>query len=139
MCYALGGVGEAYTCLNQPHYAPVDDLLQNAKLACQYETHRSAWKRIADTPTYEPTTAGLAGKLLVIGGRNTSEGGADMKEVYMYSPSTNSWIYISGSFTMWSCTAAVAVLSSTESLVIGGWCGSDRVSTVFKGTLRLKV
>ena len=32
--------------------------------------------------------------LLAIGGVETSEGDADKKEVYMFSPSTNSWIYI---------------------------------------------
>jgi N-acetylneuraminic acid mutarotase len=77
----------------------------------------------------------LAGNLLAIGGFETSEG-ADMKEVYMYSPSTNSWIYISDLPAPRSRTA-VAVLSSTEVLVIGGWDGGDRVNTVYKGTLHL--
>ena len=93
VCYALGGVGEAYTCLNQAHYASIADLLQNAVPARQSSSRdapQSAWKRIADTPTYQPTAAVLAGNLLAIGGRKTSEGGADMKEVYMYSPSAQS-------------------------------------------------
>ena len=53
----------------------------------------------------------------------------------MYSPSTNSWIYISDLPAPRSSTA-VAVLSSTELLVIGGYDGG-RVNTVYKGTLTL--
>ena len=53
----------------------------------------------------------------------------------MYSPSTNSWIYISDLPAPRSYTA-VAVLSSTEVLVIGGW-DDGRVNTVYKGTLTL--
>jgi N-acetylneuraminic acid mutarotase len=82
----------------------------------------------------------LAGNLLAIGGDETSKGGAAKKEVYMYSPSTNSWIYISDLPAPRSLTA-VAVLSSTEVLVIGGWVDGwegGRVNTVYKGTLHLK-
>ena len=83
----------------------------------------------------------LAGNLLAIGGKETSSiGGADKKEVYMYSPSTNSWIYIIDLPAPRSYTA-VAVLSSTEILVIGGECdgGRSRVNSVYKGTLHLKL
>ena len=79
----------------------------------------------------------LAGKLLALGGNETSKG-ADRKEVYMYSPSTNSWIYISDLPAPRSDTA-VAVLSSTEILVIGGLVDRDKVNTVYKGTLHLKL
>ena len=51
----------------------------------------------------------------------------------MYSPSTNSWIYISDLPAPRALTAA-AVLSSTEVLVIGGWDDGDSVNTVYKGT-----
>ena len=71
----------------------------------------------------------------------TPGGGAVKKEVYMYSPFTNSWIYISDLPAPQSETA-VAVLSSTEILVIGGWGdggrSSPRVKTVYKGILCLK-
>ena len=145
ICYALGGYSGSG--INQALYASVDDLLGNAVPANQ-TTHsgssdtQSAWKTLPNTPTYWPTAAVLAGKLLAIGGFETLEGGADMKEVYMYSPSTNSWIYISDLPAPRSCTAA-AVLASTEVLVIGGWVGDDRSSyrvklvTVYKGTLQL--
>ena len=136
-CYALGGYDGSH--LNQALYASVDDLLGNAVPANQ-TTHsgssdtQSAWKTLPNTPTYRPAAAVLAGYLLAIGGDETSERGAAKKEVYMYSPSTNSWIYISDLPAPRSRTA-VAVLSSTDILVIGGWDGSGNVNTVYKGTL----
>ena len=138
--YALGGWNGSR--LNQALYASVDDLLGNAVPANQ-TTHsgssdtQSAWKTLPNTPTYRPTAAVLAGNLLAIGGRETSKGGANMKAVYMYSPSTNSWIYISDLPAPRSSTA-VAVLSLTEVLVIGGRDGG-RVNTVYKGTLHRKL
>ena len=140
-CYAIGGYRDSL-CLNQALHALVDDLLRNAVPANQ-TTHsgstdtRSAWKALANTPTYLPAAAVLTGNLLATGGKETSEGRADKENVYMFSPSTNSWIYISDLPEPRSFTA-VAVLSSTEILVIGGWCGG-KVSTAYKGTLQLKL
>ena len=138
-CYGLGGWNGSH--LNQALYASVYDLLGNAVPAKQ-TTHsgssdtQSTWKTLLNTPTYRPAAAVLAGNLLAIGGKETPEGdGADMKEVYMYSPSTNSWIYISDLSAPRSRTAA-AILSSTEVLVIGGQDGG-KVNTVYKGTLTL--
>ena len=141
-CYALGGY-KSPSSLNQALYASVDDLLHNAVPANQ-TTHsgssdtQSAWKILPDTPTYGPATAVLAGQLFAVGGMETSDGGAVMKEVYTYSPSTNSWIYISD-LPAPRYGAAVAVLSPSEILVIGGQCDGDRVNTVYKGTLHLKL
>ena len=142
-CYALGGFKDP-SHLNQALHAIVDDLLHNAVPSNQ-TTHsgtsantQSAWKTLANTPTYQPAAAVLAGKLLAIGGNETSKGGADKKEVYMFSPSTNSWIYISD-LPEPRCYTTVAVLSSTEILVIGGRCDDDRVNTTYKGTLQLKL
>ena len=137
ICYALGGF--CGSCLNQALYASVDDLLRNAVPANQ-TTHsgtsdtQSAWKTLPNTPTYKTAAAMLAGNLLAIGGKETSKGGADKKEVYMYSPSTNSWIYISDLPAPRSGTVVV-VLSSTRVLVIGGWGEHKKVNTVYKGTL----
>ena len=135
-CYALGGYGDSY--LNQALYTSVGDLLGNAVPANQ-TTHsgssdtQSAWKMLPNTPTYGPTAAMLAGKLLAIGGKETPRG-TPKKEVYMYSPSTNSWIYISD-LPAPRYGTTVAVLSSTEFLVIGGWGERKKVNTVYKGTL----
>ena len=135
-CYALGGF-KSPSHLNQALYASVDDLLHNAVPANQ-TTHsgssdtQSAWKTLPDTPTYGPAASVLAGHLLTVGGRETSGGGA---EIYAYSPSTNSWIYISDLPAPRS-DAVVAVLSPSEILVIGGsWDGR----LVYRGTLHLKL
>ena len=140
-CYALGGYNGLQR--NQVLYASVDDLLGNAVPANQI-THsgssdtQSAWKTLPNTPIYRPAAAVLAGNLLAIGGNETSQLlGAAMKEVYMYSPSTNSWFHISDLPAPRSHIAAV-VLSSTEVLVIGGIDG-DSVNTVYKGTLHRKL
>ena len=140
-CLALGGYKHPLN-LNQALYASVDDLLGNTVPANQ-TTHsgssdtQSAWKMLPNTPTYQPTAAVLAGNLLAIGGWTTprEEASTWRKEVYMYSPSTNSWIYVSDLPAPRS-DCAVAVLSSTEILVIGGWSDDGRTKTVYKGTLR---
>ena len=138
-CYALGGYRDGLY-FNQALYASVDDLLCNANQMTHSIT-QSAWKTLPDTPTYQPTAAVLAGQLLALGGNGREQsliiGNAFMKKVYVYSPSTNSWIYISDLPTP-QLAAGVAVLSPTEMLVTGGWCGV-RVDTVCKGTLHLNV
>ena len=65
---------------------------------------------------------GGGGAHLTPGGSETPEAEDEVcakKEVYMYSPLSNSWIYISDVPTP-TADAAVAVLSMTEILVIGG-------------------
>ena len=130
--------------LNQAFNASVDDLLRNAVPANE-TTHsgssdtQSAWKTLPNTPTYWPAASVLAGNLAV-GGTKTSEGESDKKEVYMYSPSIDSWIYISDLPAPRSDISVIA-LSSTEIMVIGGKGitndGRVKVNTVYKGILHL--
>ena len=140
-CYVIGGYRKP-SYLNQVLYASINDLLHNA-VAANQTSHSSdsvpqlAWKTLPNTPTYQPAAAVMCGNLLVVGGNGTSEEGADRKEVYISSPSTNSWIYLSDLPAPRSLTT-VTSLSSTEVLVIGGWCGG-RMNTVYKGTLRLEL
>jgi hypothetical protein len=144
-CYVLGAL-ECPSYLNQTYFASLDDLLLNAVPASQTrhshsnETeHRSAWNSLPNTPTYRPAAAVLAGNLLAIGGNETDDyRSAARKEIRIYSPSTNSWIYISDLPTPRS-RAIVASLSATEILLIGGRSGGSKVNTVYKGTLHLKV
>ena len=139
-CYALGGYRDS--SLNQALFAANDDLLCNAVPANQ-TTHsgsrtsdtQSAWKTLPNTPIYQPTAAVLAGSLLALGGQEISEGvlEGDIKEIYVYSPSTNSWIYISDLPAPRSSTT-VAILSKTEILVMGGWSEGANVQTIYMGT-----
>ena len=141
ICYALGGHEIQVANLNQALYASVDNLIRNAVPA--NPTHsgssdtQSAWKILPDTPNYHSSAGILADNLLAIGGDNTSTGGAAKKEIYTYSHSTNSWIYISDLPAPRS-TTAVAVLSSTKVLVIGGWIDGVRVNSVYMGTLTIR-
>ena len=140
ICYVLGGYKQPIKHLNQALYASVDDLLGNA-IPANHTTHsgssdtQSAWKTLPNTPIKFPIAAVLAGMLLTPGGRG--EGGDPEKEVYMYSPSTNSWIHFSD-LPGPRASIALAVLSLTEILVIGGWKSNGvRVKTVYKGTYML--
>ena len=136
-CYMIGGYSGSD--LNQALHASANDLLRNA-IPANMTTHsikndtQSAWKALANTPTYRPVAAMLGSNLVVIGGKETSTGIDYSNKVYMYSPTANSWIYISDLPAPRS-KAAVAVLSSAEILVIGGLY--ER--TVYKGTLNLKL
>ena len=134
-CYALGGNSISV-------YATVDDLLGNAVPANQTPLSgssgtQSAWKTLPNTPTFAPAAAVLAGNLLAIGGFETSKRKTVKKAVYMYSPSTNSWIYISDLPAPRAYTA-IAILPSAEVLVIGGSRDCNSIAnTVYKGTLTL--
>ena len=136
-CYALGGYMHK-SDFNQTFYCSVDDLFRNAVPADQTPnsgSSLSAWKTLSNTPTYEPSAAMLAGNLITIGGFGGSEAKSYKKEVHMFFPSTKSWIYINDLPEPRSYTA-VAVLSSTEILVIGGCCGGRNVNSTYKGTLQ---
>lgn len=147
-CYVLGGYQYPFR-LNQALSASVSDLLRNAVPAQRMHTTGSSssgisdtngtptvWKVLPNTPTYRPAAAVLAGSLLAIGGGESSIGEADKKEVYMFSPSTNSWVCVSNLPAPRSRTIT-AMLSSTEILVIGGMEKWERVNTVYKGTLHI--
>ena len=140
-CYVIGGYEEP-NHLNKAHYASINKLFDNAIPAYQTikigkSITQSAWKALPNTPTYQPTAAVLASNLLAIGGKETSKwepGSLNKREVYVYSHSTHSWIYISDLPAPRSYSA-VATLSSTEILVIGGWDDDGITNTVYKGTL----
>ena len=79
----------------------------------------------------------LASSLITIGGTGTAEIGSAQTGVYMYSPTTNSWIYF-GDLPAPRALTTTTVLSPTELLVIGGWDGKH-VKSVLKGTLTMIV
>ena len=139
-CCVLGGYKHPSN-LNQALYATNDDLLHNAVPVNQI-THsgscdtQSAWKTLPNAPTYRPAAAVLAGNLLAVGGKEMPEGGVDKGEVYMYSPSINSWLYISDLPAPRS-NSTVAIWSSTQVMVIGGQGKDTRVNTVCVGTFTI--
>jgi N-acetylneuraminic acid mutarotase len=145
-CHVLGETDGKQSDLEDPRalYATVDDLISNAVPANQTlrrntgDVH-SAWKTLPYTPSYQPAATMLDGHLLAIGGWQTSKEGARKKEVYAFSPSKNSWVYISD-LPAPRTSIAVAIMTRMEILVIGGQGGDDnRVSTIYKGSLNLKL
>lgn len=140
-CYALGGHNGDH--LNKALYASVDDLVANAvPVGPQSPFHHSrkmttsTWKILSSTPTNQPTAAALAGSILAVGGDELSEGGGDAREIYIYSSSASSWVYLGDLPLPLSGTTAASV-SATEILVIGGW-NESKVKAVYKGTLCIK-
>ena len=142
-CYALGGY-KYLSRLNQALYAPLKDLVLNAVPANQTTSGdghcldtQSAWKTLPNVPNTQPVAADLAGSLLAVGGKKPSTG-ANGKEIHMYLPAYNSWVYFSD-LPAQQFGTAVAVLSSTEILVIGGYGNKDRMNCVALGTLHFKL
>lgn len=142
-CYVLGGY-KYLSRLNQALYAITDDLLHHAIPASQVSHSHSrsdritsAWKEYPKIPNNQPAATILAGNILTLGGKKVPSG-ANAKEIYMYLPDINSWIYFSD-LPAPQFGSTVAVLSSTEILVIGGYRGENRLNTVYKGTLHFKL
>jgi hypothetical protein len=141
--YSLGGYKHPWH-LSQAVCAPISDLLHTAVSAgdsvqSDISFTKSVWKKLPDTPTYEPAAAVLGGKLLAVGGTDKAKKGENRKEIYTFAEAAESWTYI-GDLPAPRFDAAVAVVSSTEILVIGGWggdTGQERVNTVYKGMLKL--
>jgi N-acetylneuraminic acid mutarotase len=77
--------------------------------------------------------------ILAVGGTDKARRGGNRKEIYTFAEAADLWTYI-GDLPAPRFDAAVAVVSSTEILVIGGWGGDtaqERVNTVYKGVLKL--
>jgi hypothetical protein len=136
-CYALGGY-KYLSRLNQALFAPIDDLFRNAAPANQSGSSdtRSAWKTLPSLPSSQPAVGMLNGNLLALGGKGSSSG-RNRREVCMYLPLNNSWVYFTNLPAPIFGTA-VAVLSSTEILMIGGEGNENRLDTVYKGVLAFK-
>ena len=80
----------------------------------------------------------LAGNLIAVGG-TVVEGHVTNNEVYMYTLAGDScWIDI-GDLPAPRYAAAVASLSPSEILVIGGRYSGIKRKSVYKGTLYLKI
>ena len=135
-CFALGGYERAH--LNFVFSASIHDILHGA-VPTDETPSSDAWETLEPTPRYRPAGAVLAGRLVALGGmeRMESPGGSAEKEIYMYSHSSDSWIYI-GDLPAPRAVVTAVVLSTTEILVMGGFCGHI-VNTVYKGTIQLEM
>ena len=143
--YLLGGQDDGGDDTNRAVCAHVDLLLQKALPRDQASTdsdstNNSAWEILPNTPHYGPATATFGGSLLAVGGTSTKGTPENPQTtVHVYSPCTNAWIHISD-LPAPRMSAATAMLSPTELLVIGGW---NKVlpfyqTTIYKGLLRIE-
>ena len=140
--YLLGGAAEGEDYSNRTVCADVDLLLQKALPRDQASidkdsTNNSAWEVLPNTRYYAPATATFGASLLAVGGTTTSKKTTyGVAAVHVYSPCSNAWIHIDN-LPAPRVSAAIAMLSPTELLVIGGWYKGSQ-SSVYKGLLRIE-
>ena len=143
-CYLVGGHKYPFG-LNQVLHAHVDQLLQNARPSSQAPScgtanvqDVSAWRQLTNTQTYQPTAAAFGETILSVGGSNSTKSGSTHSEISdritLHSPSTDSWIYISD-LPAPRMNVAIALVSPTEILVIGGLGDEGQKRTIYSGTL----
>ena len=141
-CYLVGGFNNDGT-LNHVLYITIHDLITKAiSVEIFYSlgasNTQSAWKALPNTPTHGPTAVVIAGSLFALGGDETCTQTMTQERIYVYSPSSNSWVYISD-LPAPRIEAAATVLSPTEILLIGGRDSKNvgTVNTVFKGVVEI--
>ena len=133
--YLVGGGAEEEKYSNRAVCAHIDLLLKKALSHDQASTDRnSAWEVLLNTPHYRSAAGTFGASLLAVGGNTTTS--SPQTAVYAYSPCTNAWIHISD-LPAPRVKAAIAVLSQTELLVIGG-LDNGKQKSVYKGLLRIE-
>lgn len=92
------------------------------------DSHRE-WQQVADLPVTHSACATLKGRLLAIGGKDSTK--KTTTAIHAYSPATNSWNVVCSRIPTpcWRC--AVAVLSENRVMVVD-------YKTVHIGTLQEK-
>ena len=109
MCYLMGGLIENKST-KRVYGAHIDHLISQKSDTC---TSSKLWKPLpADTPGTKATALAFKGALLAVGGM----GRADM---YMYQPSSESWVY-AGRLRIARSACACTVLSNEDVVVVGG-------------------
>ena len=132
-CYLLGGFSNDGT-LNHALYAKIDDL----RCSCFASTSSSSWKILLETPTYGPMATVIAGSLFILRGDETCAQTATQERIHVYSPTSNSWVYVND-LPAPRIEATATALPSTEILIIGGRGSKDTgtVNTVYKGVVQI--
>ena len=108
MCYLMGGLIDNATYSKRVYEVHIDCLISQSPDTSS--TH-SPWKMLPATPGTQATALALNGALLAVGGM-----GADM---YMYQPSSKSWIN-TGRLRIGRSACACTVLSNGDVFVAGG-------------------
>ena len=128
--YILGGMDSksVYSC-------SLSDLLQSCRSTSEStaapQRQSNIWRELTDLPHSWSTSVSLHGHLLAIGG-NRSANNRDKisKLVHAYKPTTNSWEVISQmSVARWRCFA-VALPTTSELMIVGGFEGYSDLNSV---------
>ena len=117
--YMLGGVStqSVYTC-------SVGALLQSCIPSSDHNGTSSSdktsiWRQVADLPATHSTCVSFHGRLLAVGGRDSSCRNG-ITTVYMYNSTSNSWDIISHMTTgRYDCFTAT--LPNNRLMIMGGW------------------
>ena len=109
MCYLLGGIIENTTISSKVYGACIDHLISHNLDASSVSP--SPWQILPDTPGTLDTALALNGALFAVGGRGP--------DIYMYQPSTESWVK-AGRLRTGRSACGCAVLSNGDVIVAGG-------------------
>ena len=129
--YLLGGSGASLDIITSVFCVDVATLVDRATSLTGHCNATSTWKTLPDTPLRGPTAATLSGHLLAVGGR--SEDDSAKSAIYVFIPSTNSWVP-SGNMPVERSWTAAAQLSNNQLIVLGGLGKSSSTSTCYIGT-----
>ena len=129
--YLLGGSGASLDLITSVFSVDVATLIDRATSSTGRHDATSTWKTLPDTPLRGPTAATLSGRLLAVGGR--SEDDSAKSAIYVFIPSTNSWVP-SGNMPVERSWTAAAQLSNSQLIVLGGLGNSSSTSTCYIGT-----
>ena len=143
LVYLLGGVNKDDAATNSVYSCSLSSLLLSTgskslggRLVSTLtrSSKGSTWNRVADLPVTFSTAVTLHGRLLAIGGWDSTED-KPSTAVHMYQPTTNSWELISHMTTpRVACLAAV--LPDNQLMVVGGWTtGGKKCNSVEFGTV----
>ena len=93
-------------------------LVDRATSPTRHHDTTPTWKTLPDTPLVHSAAATLSGALLAVGGR---DGETRQRTVYVFTPSTNSWVKLpSGDLPAERSGTTAVQLSNNRVMVIGG-------------------
>ena len=121
--YVLGGRDRANKMNKSVYICSLEALLLDRP---------SVWRKITDLPLSESTCVSLRGRVLAIGGMDTTN--RSMKSIYMYEQAASSWKAI-GEMLSNRHSCFVAVLPDNQLMVVGGVVANNQTDSVEFGSI----
>ena len=118
--YLLSGMTLDYQRTTAVHTCSMRELIESCHSRLRTSSGQSTvWNRIADLPVVDSVAVTVCGKLLAIGGAESSGDKAVSSAVHLYTPSSNTWNVVSHmTVARFQCFAAL--LPNGELMVVGG-------------------